>query len=117
VAIVAKPQTRKSAAVAERRAAAAAKSGAGSGSKAAPARRPTFRAPLPTAAAEKLEGRTRGLTTWARDVRSELRKVVWPTREQALKLTAVVVVLSVIVGFFLGIVDAVFSAFITWLLQ
>jgi preprotein translocase subunit SecE len=52
-----------------------------------------------------------------RDVRSELRKVVWPSRDEALKLTMVVVVLSVIVGFFLGIVDAVFSAFITWLLQ
>jgi preprotein translocase subunit SecE len=57
------------------------------------------------------------MTTWVRDVRSELRKVVWPTREEALKLTMVVVALSVIVGFFLGTVDAVFSAFITWLLQ
>jgi len=109
VAIVAKPQLRKSGAVAERRHSAASKS--------APTRRPALRTPLPPAAAAELEGRTRGITTWVRDVRSELRKVVWPTREEALKLTMVVVVLSVIVGFFLGMVDAIFSAFITWLLQ
>ena len=81
------------------------------------ARRPALRAPLPPAAAAEIEGRTRGLTTWVRDVRSELRKVVWPTREEAIKLTTVVVVLSVIVGFFLGMVDAIFSTMITWFLQ
>ena len=109
VAIVAKPQPRKSAAVAERRPAPA--------SKAVPARRPAFRAPLPAAAAGQLEGRTRGITTWVRDIRGEMRKVVWPTREEATKLTAVVIVISVIVGFFLGAVDAVFSTIIQWLLQ
>ncbi len=103
--------------MAERRHAAASKSAAGAGGKGISARRPTLRAPLPPAAAAELEGRTRGVTTWVRDVRSELKKVVWPTREEALKLTIVVVVLSVIVGFFLGMVDAVFSAFITWLLK
>jgi preprotein translocase subunit SecE len=109
VAKVAKPQLRKSAPVAERRGTAA--------SKAAPPRRPALRAPLPAAAAGQLEGRTRGITTWFRDIRSEMRKVVWPTREQATKLTSVVILLSVLVGFFLGGVDAVFSALITWLLQ
>ena len=103
--------------MAERRHGAASKSAAGAGGKKVEARRPALRAPLPPAAAAELEGRTRGITTWVRDVRSELRKVVWPTREEAIKLTTVVVVLSVIVGFFLGIVDAVFSAIITWFLQ
>jgi preprotein translocase subunit SecE len=115
VAIVAKPQLRKSAAVAERRQ-AAAKAAGRAGGKPVNAR-PSFRAPLPAAATAEIEGRTRGITTWFREVRSELRKVVWPTRQEAMKLTSVVVVLSVIVGFFLGIVDAVFSAAITWFLQ
>ncbi len=102
--------------MAERRHATATKS-PGAGGKSVSARRPVLRAPLPPAAAAELEGRTRGVTTWVRDVRSELRKVVWPTRDEALKLTIVVVVLSVVVGFFLGILDAVFAAFITWLLR
>jgi len=112
---VAKPQLRKSAAVAERRGAGAGKAAARTDRKPSNAR--PFRAPLPPAAAAELEGRTRGLTTWVREVRSELRKVVWPSREQAMQLTAVVVVLSVIVGFFLGTVDAIFSGFISWLLK
>ena len=40
---------------------------------------------------------------------SELRKVVWPTREQATRLTVLVVVISVFVGFMLGIVDLGFG--------
>jgi preprotein translocase subunit SecE len=44
-----------------------------------------------------------------RDVRSELRKVVWPTRRETLNLTAVVLALSAVVGAFLGAVDYVFQ--------
>lgn len=44
-----------------------------------------------------------------RDVRSELRKVVWPTRDEAIRLTAVVIGVSAAVGFFLGAVDAIFT--------
>jgi preprotein translocase subunit SecE len=44
-----------------------------------------------------------------RDVRSELRKVVWPTREQATNLTVIVCVASVAVGGVLGGVDLLFS--------
>jgi preprotein translocase subunit SecE len=110
VVIVAKPQTRRSAAVAERRAAAAA-------TKATPARRTIPRPSLPAAAAGQIEGRARGITTWFRDIRSELRKVVWPTRQEATKLTAVVIALSVVVGIFLGAVDFVFSSLVKWFLQ
>ena len=44
-----------------------------------------------------------------RDTRSELRKVVWPTREQALNLTAIVCVASAAVGVFLGGMDLLFA--------
>jgi preprotein translocase subunit SecE len=44
-----------------------------------------------------------------RDVRQELRKVEWPHREQAVKLTGAVVGLSAAVGLFLGGVDYVFQ--------
>ena len=107
--IVAKPGVRKAAAVAERRPVAA--------SKVASPSRPSSRPSLPTGAAGQLEDRTRGVTTWARDIRSEMRKVSWPTREEATKLTTIVIVISVIVGLFLGGIDALFSALIQWFLQ
>jgi preprotein translocase subunit SecE len=40
-----------------------------------------------------------------KDVRVELRKVVWPTPKEALASTYVVVVFVIIVSLFLGVVD------------
>ncbi len=40
-----------------------------------------------------------------KEVVSELKKVTWPTREELIKLTAVVIVLSLIVGIFIGSLD------------
>ncbi len=42
-----------------------------------------------------------------REVVSELKKVTWPTRDETMKLTAVVIALSVIVGIFIGGLDAI----------
>jgi preprotein translocase subunit SecE len=53
--------------------------------------------------------RKAGVGELLRDVRQELRKVEWPTREQATKLTLAVVGLSGAVGLFLGGVDFVFQ--------
>lgn len=41
-----------------------------------------------------------------KEVAAELKKVTWPTRAETIKLTAVVIVLSVIVGVFIGGLDA-----------
>lgn len=43
-----------------------------------------------------------------REVRAELGKVTWPTREDTIKLTVIVIALSVIVGAFIGGLDALF---------
>ena len=43
------------------------------------------------------------------DVISELRKAVWPSKEETARLTAIVIALSVVVGFFLGGLDRVFA--------
>ena len=40
---------------------------------------------------------------------SELRRVTWPTREEATRLTIMVLVVSAAGGVFLGIIDLVFS--------
>ena len=55
--------------------------------------------------------------TLLRDVRNELRKVEWPTREELTKLTAAVVALSAVVGLFLGGVDFIFQEVIKILIQ
>ena len=40
-----------------------------------------------------------------REARVELKKVKWPTRKELLASTAVVIVLTLIIAFFLGLVD------------
>ncbi len=40
-----------------------------------------------------------------REARMELKKVKWPTRKELLASTAVVIVLTLVVAFFLGLVD------------
>ena len=43
------------------------------------------------------------------EVSVELKKVSWPTRQQTVSATLVVITVSVIVAFFLGIVDIVLA--------
>lgn len=40
---------------------------------------------------------------------AELKKVVWPTKEQVVRLTIVVIVVSVIAGFLIGGLDFIFT--------
>lgn len=44
---------------------------------------------------------------FAREVRAEVRKVVWPGRREVLQYTLVVVVISLIVAILMGVVDLV----------
>ncbi len=39
----------------------------------------------------------------------ELTKVVWPTRQQTLKLTLIVIIVTISVGFFIGGIDALLT--------
>lgn len=43
------------------------------------------------------------------EVLSELRKAVWPTREEAIRLTVMVLIVSVVVGLVLGAIDFGFT--------
>jgi len=47
------------------------------------------------------------------DIINELRKVVWPTREDTIHLTVVVVIVTVIIGAMLGAIDIGFG----WLID
>lgn len=49
-------------------------------------------------------------------VRTEARKIVWPTREETVKTAIFVFIMMLILSiFFLGI-DSIFSAIVSWLL-
>lgn len=46
---------------------------------------------------------------WIMDIISELRKVVWPTRQDTIHLTVVVAIVSAIIGGILGGLDLGFA--------
>ena len=43
------------------------------------------------------------------DVIGELRRVTWPTREETVRLTVMVIAVAATVGTFLGVIDLAFS--------
>lgn len=47
--------------------------------------------------------------TFLKQVRAELARVDWPSREQTVKLTLLVIVASVLVGAYIGGLDAGFT--------
>jgi len=53
---------------------------------------------------------------WWRETVGELRKVTWPTKEEALKMTKIVIIVVILTAVFLGVVDFVFSRLIGLLL-
>lgn len=52
-----------------------------------------------------------------RDIRNELRKVIWPTREQLVKSTISVLAICLVLGAVIWICDAVFGKLMEWTLS
>lgn len=48
-------------------------------------------------------------TTFVKQALDELRKVIWPTRAEITRLTVSVIIISVVVGMFLGGIDFVLT--------
>jgi preprotein translocase subunit SecE len=87
-----------------------------------PARRPAKGRPARAVApvgprSMPMGGRGQGLVSLFRDLKSEIRKVSWPTTRQAANMTAVIVALSAALGVFLGAVDFSFQELFRLLLQ
>jgi len=62
----------------------------------------------------QLNGKVR---TWADECISEIRKVVWPTKQEVTAMTVVVCVLVGIIGLLLGIFDLVSGQVVTAFVQ
>ncbi len=57
---------------------------------------------------EKQKDQEQSLVRVFRETRTELRKVVWPTREETIRLTLLVIAVSSAVGLFLFVGDTIF---------
>lgn len=49
------------------------------------------------------------ITEYLKETKTELKHVIWPSRNQIFYYTLIVIVLSVLVGYYLGIFDFIFS--------
>lgn len=46
---------------------------------------------------------------FATDVIDELKKVTWPTRAETIRLTTIVIIVSLIIGLYVGIIDVLLA--------
>ncbi len=67
--------------------------------------------------AEKTANQTNPLTKYIREVRGELKKVTWPTREESQRLTVIVLAVSIAFAIFLWFWDTVFSNIIQTVIE
>ncbi len=56
-------------------------------------------------------------TAFLRETYSELKLVVWPTRKDVIRLTLIVIILSVLVGLYIGGVDFIFAKTMEFILN
>ncbi|MBI4038352.1 preprotein translocase subunit SecE [Candidatus Daviesbacteria bacterium] len=57
------------------------------------------------------------ITIFFKEVYEELKKVTWPTREQTIKFTILVVIVTLAVGLLLGGLDYILTAVTAFLLE
>ena len=63
-----------------------------------------------------LTAKGRAALEFLSESRFELRKVVWPTREETLRSTGVISIVVVIISLLLGLIDLIVSNLVRWLL-
>jgi preprotein translocase subunit SecE len=52
------------------------------------------------------------VTQFLREAYAEMKKVSWPSREQTIQYTTLVIIISLSVALFLGVLDYMFGSFI-----
>lgn len=67
-------------------------------------------------AKEKKPGFFSRIGKWFRDLKSECKKIVWPTRKQTTNNTLIVLATILVIGVFIWILDAIFNLGITTLI-
>jgi preprotein translocase subunit SecE len=49
------------------------------------------------------------INEYFKETKTELKHVIWPSRSQTLYYTLIVIILSVVIAYYLGIFDFIFS--------
>lgn len=65
----------------------------------------------------RLFRRMPNIINFLKEVRAELEKVAWPTREQTIRYSILVILVAVATGIFLGALDWVLTYFTTFLVN
>lgn len=63
------------------------------------------------------QGKKANSPSFWQGVKTEFKKIVWPSREQVTKQAVVVVIVSVVIGVIIAILDAAFGAGFRALMQ
>jgi preprotein translocase subunit SecE len=53
-------------------------------------------------------------TGFLNEVNQELRKVSWPSRQQTLQMTGLVIFVSILVSLYIGSLDFIFQQLLSW---
>lgn len=52
-----------------------------------------------------------------KEVRLEMKRVSWPSRQEAIRLTTIVIAISLVVAVFIGVLDFIFTKIMEMLLR
>ena len=64
----------------------------------------------------KLANTQKKVVRFFKDIRSELKKVIWPTREQLTKSTITVLLVCLAMGIIIWVSDAILARVLKWVL-
>lgn len=53
------------------------------------------------------------LTRYANETVQEIKKVSWPTQQQTVQMTVLVVAVSLVIGAYIGLIDYIFQSIIS----
>lgn len=68
------------------------------------------------ASTSKLANARKNTVRFFKDIRTELKKVIWPTRQQLINNTATVLLYCLVVGAIIWIADIALSNIVAWTL-
>ena len=49
------------------------------------------------------------LSTYIKESVAEMKKVTWPTKKETIRLTSIVIIISLIIGLYIGIIDVLLT--------
>ena len=56
-----------------------------------------------------MDKRNLPVPTFTKEIMEELKKVTWPSRKQTIRLTIIVIGISLIIGIYIGIIDVLLT--------